>query len=224
MKNKSRLINLILQIKAFLDSFQADLHQRLEEKPRSQSQKQKSKVVRHRPFYAIDVILTGLDLRSLMARFSEPEKQLINPDFATNSTKFWDGFTPSPPSSDWIDFDDFKETDWEIPETKSTFYLYQTASCPRFVYFKRVPIDPGMNSTNVKFGDEATHVCLMGKEPSTQTSSFLCPLLDTSVGIQEVQLQFGIKRLLDLRKQMVARDQGAESHNILDEGGMFSER
>lgn len=155
-----------------MDTFQADLHQRLEEKTRSKSQKQKSKVVRHRPFYAIDVILSGLDLRSLMATFVEPDKPPMDTGVNFNSRNFLNAFTPCSPLSDWIDLNDFKETDWEMPETKPTVYIYETASCPRFVYFKRMPTDLISNSNKVKFGDEATHVCLMGKEPSMQSPLF----------------------------------------------------
>ncbi|GJJ07408.1 hypothetical protein Clacol_001610 [Clathrus columnatus] len=188
-------------IKTFLESFQADLHQRLEEKARSRNQKQKSKVIRHRPFYAIDVILTGLDLRSLMAKFVDPDKRLVNPNFTANSTNFWDTLTPCSSTSEWIDLDDFTETDWQIPEADPTIYLYETAFCPRFVYFKRLPLDSMLSSNTNKFGDEATHVCLMGKEPS----------------VQQVQLQFGIKRLLDLRMQAIAREQNIYNEHILDD-------
>lgn len=183
-------------------SFQVDLHQRLEEKPRSKNQKQKSKVVRHRPFYAIDVILTGLDLRSLMATFVESDNRTSDLDINFNSHKFLSTFTPCSPSSDWINMDDFKETDWETPRTKPTVYLYETAYCPKFVYFKRVPTDLVSNTNTVKFGDEATHVCLMGKEPS----------------VQEVQLQFGIERLLDLKTELIKQEQNAEAHANMSNG------
>jgi Fmp27, WPPW motif-containing RBG unit len=159
------------QVKAFLEHFQADLHQR-EEETSVKRRGVEPKVIRHKPFSAIDVVITSIDLRALFAVFAEPEKKSFPlKESLPSMTRFWEYLDPTPLFSTWVDMDDFMEVDW-LPNEKPNLYLHEAAHCPRFVYFKRTPrrsssqdgYDAGRSQT--KFGDEETHVCLMGKEQS----------------------------------------------------------
>lgn len=160
------------QVKAFIEHFQADMHQREEETSIKQQEAVEPKVIRHKPFSAIDVVITGIDLRALFAVFPEPEKKSFPLKGSLPSmTRFWECLDPTPLSSSWVDIDDFMEVDW-LPNDKPSLYLHEAAHCPRFVYLKRTPRTGTSQDgyyagrSQTKFGDEATHVCLMGKEPS----------------------------------------------------------
>lgn len=157
------------KVKAFLEHFKADMHQREEETHFSQHEGDEPKILRHKPFSAVDVVITGIDLRALFAIFAEPQKKSIPlKESLPSVTTFWKHMDPSLLSSTWVDMDDFTEIDWLPSDEKPNLHLHEAAHCPRFVYFKRSraisPEDTGQSHT--KFGDEETHVCLMGKEPS----------------------------------------------------------
>jgi Fmp27, WPPW motif-containing RBG unit len=149
------------------------MHQREEETYLNQREGDEHKIIRHKPFSAVDVVITGIDLRALFAVFAEPQKKNISlKESLPSVTRFWDDLDPIPLSSTWLDIDDFKEIDWLPSDKEPSLYLHETAHCPRFVYFKRTPRTAfqrdgcGTGRSNTKFGEEETHKCLMGKEPS----------------------------------------------------------
>ncbi|KIJ56610.1 hypothetical protein M422DRAFT_218123 [Sphaerobolus stellatus SS14] len=180
-------------VKAFLEKFQADMHQREEEWTILSPESGEYKKVKRKPFSAVDVVITGLDLRALFAVFLEPGKMSFPlQDAFPGSRRFWEDLTPLPMSSEWIDPDDFVELDWIPLDGEPNLYMNQAVHCPRFVYFKRasqfdVAVGDGATPhTRSKFGEEDTHVCLMGKEPTAH----------------EIQLAFAIKRLAELREKL----------------------
>ncbi|KAG2141789.1 golgi-body localization protein domain-containing protein [Suillus bovinus] len=150
--------------KANVGHFQADMHQRDQESIAPGDSQDSIKVVRHKPFYAAEVVMKDMDLRAMLATFSEPLKQAIPLSFecdqnANNSTK------PSPIStpSDWIDADDFVETDWSSKH-EPDIQLLPLLLCSRLTYFKKNATSGAMEGS--KFGVEDTHTCLLGSEPS----------------------------------------------------------
>lgn len=149
------------------------MHQREEESYLNRRDGDDPKIIRHKPFSAVDVVITGIDLRALFAVFAEPQKKTIPlKESPPTVTMFWENLEPSPLSSTWVDVDDFMEVDWLPGDKKPNLHLHEVAHCPRFVYFKRTPRrgspedGHGAGRSHTKFGDEETHVCMMGKEPS----------------------------------------------------------
>ncbi|KAG1855096.1 hypothetical protein C8R48DRAFT_776498 [Suillus tomentosus] len=63
--------------KANVGHFQADMHQRDQESIAPGDGQDSIKVVRHKPFYAAEVVMKDMDLRAMPATFSEPLKQAI---------------------------------------------------------------------------------------------------------------------------------------------------
>ncbi|CAE6347030.1 unnamed protein product [Rhizoctonia solani] len=180
-------------IKAVVETFQADLHQRDEIEIIKNEVTGDSKKKTHKPFYAAEVVAKGLDLRAMLARFREPEKPgvdlppLPSGEFETSSS----ARPPLPPSSKepmhsrWVDLDDFVETDWTPNDSNPALWLFTVASCPRITYFKKPerPISNDIRHTTCSipeeslspFGNENTHKCLMGTEESTiQVQAALC--------------------------------------------------
>ncbi|KAI9001069.1 golgi-body localization protein domain-containing protein [Trametes punicea] len=156
-------------VKALINEFHADMHQRDTET--SEMTHGGLKKVHHKPFYAIEVVLKGLDLRAMLAVFPDPLKQctpLENTPLVSNY-RTRNNLTPIDLTSDWVDMDDFAVYEEETPSLPD-IYLLPAASCPRFTYFKRVDeydsSGPEKPSDRTKFGSERTHVCLIGKEAS----------------------------------------------------------
>ncbi|KAI0939194.1 hypothetical protein AcV5_000680 [Taiwanofungus camphoratus] len=185
-------------VKAFIDQFQADLHQRDQESSRLTLGGPKT--VHHKPFHAIEVVLKGLDLRSMLATFTESLKKQVNMESSPLVSNYRAEIKAAAiaPGSPWLDLDDFGGTEWS--SAVPTVHLFPIASCPRFTYFKR-PVDHGSRrpdslGESSKFGTEDTHVCFLGKEASvTQVQIGL-----TSSRIDELQRKLaGDLRMLEER-------------------------
>lgn len=150
--------------KANVGHFQADMHQRDQESIAPGDSQDSIKVVRHKPFYAAEVVMKDMDLRAMLATFSEPLKQAIPLAFesdrdASNATKPLPTIAPS----DWIDVDDFVETNWSSKH-EPDIRLLPLLLCSRLTYFKKNATSGPMEGS--KFGVEDTHTCLLGSEPS----------------------------------------------------------
>jgi hypothetical protein len=152
-------------IKAMIDEFQADLHQRDQEITVQGLSSNVVKVVRHKSFYAAEVVFKGLDLRAMLAIFHEPLKKLVevtSPPLRSNYRTRND-LPIIDPSSAWIDGHDFVETDW-TPSVTPTVHFLPIAVCPRLTYFKHSSKTSATQVERSKFGAEDTHICLSGKE------------------------------------------------------------
>lgn len=154
-------------VKALIGKFHADMHQR--DTATTELTDGGTKTVHNKPFYAIEVVLKGLDLRAMLAVFSDPLKQCTpveNSPFVSNY-RTRNELPSIPLHSSWVDMDDFAFDDTEgtvVPEV----HLLPAVSCPRFTYFKQYDDDldrQDQPASHSKFGAEDTHVCFIGKEP-----------------------------------------------------------
>lgn len=171
-------------LKAFAKHFEADLHQREEEFTAAGSEPGTQKKAQHKSFYAIEVKLAEIRLRAMFAAFNEPSRSLI--DFGEDVEEtFYKDIKPEEEGTEaqsaWFNLDDFVETDWRPPGIEPAFYSMQVASCPRFTYFKRAGENRGRSegeglnghSGKSRFGNEDTHVCLIGRETCEPNTSYL---------------------------------------------------
>jgi hypothetical protein len=152
-------------LKGKVDELQADLHQREEESTVPGPIPDTTRVLRNKPFYAAEVILKGLDLRALLATFSESMKQNVQMTAPPQRGNYRNhtNLTTTSSSSLWHDLDDFVELDWS-PIDNPSLHLLPFATCPHFTYFKRKE-GPFKSQRTSKFGTEHSHMCLLGKEP-----------------------------------------------------------
>ncbi|KAG9126473.1 hypothetical protein FRC07_003289 [Ceratobasidium sp. 392] len=180
-------------VKAVVESLQADLHQRDQMETIRNSVTGITTQKAHKPFAAAEVVAKGLDLRAMLAHFSESEKPLVNlPPVPNNEFDSSSSARPAMPdsskeplSSRWVDMDDFVEVDWAPSDEEPDLWLFNAASCPRIMYFKKPDHPPPKNNAAAscatvenavsRFGNEDTHVCFMGTELSTiQVQAALC--------------------------------------------------
>lgn len=157
-------------VKALIETFQADLHQREQTITIKDAKSGVVKTIAKKPFHAAEVVITGLSLRVLRAVFTEPEKTMVQLD-----GKHEDEPTVLPPgptedfSSAWVDLDDFRELNWTQTDRQPRLWLLPIGECPRFTFFKRVSLQQaspkeGAGIETSKFGNEDTHVCFLGKQ------------------------------------------------------------
>jgi hypothetical protein len=159
-------------VKALIDRFYADMHQREQEMLVPGLTAGSSRIIRRKPFDAAEVVMKGMDLRVLLAVFDDPLKESVPMD-ATSQSSNYRAPREMPimnNNSVWVDIDDFVETDW-APPSVDTVHLLPAATCPQFTYFKRNQepsrVNRNSNIHGSKFGDEDTHTCFMGKEACT---------------------------------------------------------
>ncbi|KAI6163026.1 golgi-body localization protein domain-containing protein [Pisolithus thermaeus] len=185
-------------MKAKVDLLQADLHQREQETIAPGKIPDSIQVVRHKPFYAAEVIMKDLDVRVLQATFSEPLKQAVHvsPGSENSSKKVLSSSSEMP--SSWMDKDDFVETDW-FPQHQPRVHLLPVLSCPKLTYFKRHSQHTEIQAENSKFGNEDTHVCLLGCEPS----------------VPQVEISLAEARVSLLQEEMRSTE-SIEKHRALD--------
>lgn len=141
------------------------MHQREEESTVPGPIPGTTRTIRRKPFYTAEVIMKGLELRAMIATFSEPMKQSVEmaaPRERSNYRKHADLPTTNPKSI-WYDLADFIELDW-LPPDGLTLHLLPLATCPHFTYFKLKEALSGPQQVS-KFGSEHSHICLLGKEP-----------------------------------------------------------
>jgi RNA pol II promoter Fmp27 protein domain len=175
-------ITRFVGVKALIDNFHADMHQRDQESTQYNPLLDATEVVHHKVFNAAEVVLRGLDLRAMLATFADPVKNIVFPEPCAGMSQ--DRIRTNLPVTDsesiWIDNDDFIEIDWRTSDLPKV-NLLRTATCPHFTYFKRSVEkdykDPHQRTEYSKFDTEDTHVCLLGKEPSLFGFSLLVPLL-----------------------------------------------
>ncbi|EJU06094.1 hypothetical protein DACRYDRAFT_97695 [Dacryopinax primogenitus] len=163
-------------IKAMVEQFQADLHQRLQEVVIFHEKLQTTKRRVRKRFCAADVTLTNVEMRTMAAVFSEPEKTTVvdgidDDDSAEAESHF--SFVCDEVEPGWFDLDDFVDVDWSPSDHKPKIRLLRIGTCPRFSFSKRANArrlnrrssdhssNSGMEVT--KFGDEDTHICLAGQ-------------------------------------------------------------
>jgi hypothetical protein len=148
-------------VKGIIEEFQVDMHQREEEISVPGFRPNSTKLIRKKPFSAVELVLKGLDLRAMLATFEDPLKIDVgvgsSPQRSNYRTRT--DLPPTPADSEWMDEDDFIELDWTPPSAPSPHFL-PVATCPRFTYFRR-----GAVTETTKFGLEKSHTCYLGKEP-----------------------------------------------------------
>ncbi|KAI0750742.1 golgi-body localization protein domain-containing protein [Daedaleopsis nitida] len=185
-------------VKALIEEFHADMHQRDTEA--TEPTEGGVKTVHHKPFYAIEVVLKGLDLRAMLAIFADQLKQCTPVEYSpmVSNYRTRNNLTPIDARSNWVDMDDFGVDEDDSSEEPEVFLL-PTVACPRFTYFKRVDEDRAEEIeqpvSRSKFGAEDTHVCFLGKEQS----------------IPQVQMELASQRVERLRQQK-AHDDTKKTH------------
>lgn len=153
-------------VKGIVDELRVDMHQRDQETQVRGVDPDTTKTTHRKPFYAAEVVLKGVDLRTVLATFAEPLKAEVftaKPPSTSNAYLKYDDLPQTSTTSSWYNINDFIELDWTSSSEPILHYI-PLLTCPRFAYFKRNAAKTGSKQDN-KFGTEDTHHCLLGQEP-----------------------------------------------------------
>jgi hypothetical protein len=193
-------------IKLAVSKFQADMHQR-DEDSITVTPTGKTTVTHRKAFHSTEVVIRGLDLRSMYAVFSDPEKLHIQlPKESLGGVKKpWGNAERLERSLEWYSNDDWTEVDI-APPAEGAIYWAEVAKCPMFTYFKPLHEDGAQPSTDTnekiisRFGGEQTHDCVIGKEPCECTASLpsITPIT-RSTAITQYQITLAQQRLEELK-------------------------
>lgn len=167
-------------LKARIGHFQADAHQREQEKVVRNELLDRVKVVKHKPFYAGEIYLDHVHLRAISATFDDADKRLTQSDTASEAfSETLSGMRVSEmvdAEASWFAYDDYVDTTSRPDNADPVMEMYDIATCPRVQFSKwvsarrmtndiRKEVQAGDGTTSSleasKFGHERTHDCLM---------------------------------------------------------------
>lgn len=169
-------------VKAKIDSFTLDLHQRKEERLVTNKELHTERKSSHMKIYRGQVDFMATDLRALTAEFEgnlsedvHAENQQKDPMNEANNPRFeyaarLGDFDVSQKDIHWIDMDDFVELDSLLAEKSPKCRIIPLAYSPRFLYDRDTTQregsdhDGGLQKVAIpgqRFGFEKTHLCSM---------------------------------------------------------------
>ncbi|GAC93156.1 potential mitochondrial protein Fmp27 [Pseudozyma hubeiensis SY62] len=131
-------------VKARVDSFTLDMHQRQQETVKDRPELGAPRVIFHKPFYEAEVKCDAIDLKTLAARMREDAgmaEAVEDPEIG--ESMFDDLFAGDARISDdelvWIDMNDFVELDSEtIRDPSPKVRMFPALACPQFNYYRKV--------------------------------------------------------------------------------------
>ena len=188
-----------LGVKAHIQHFQAYLHQREQTKIVRKEALGRMGTIKHKPFYAADVILEAMELRAISTVFESQSKAFLE-KIATHM-----GDVPEPDGqlvedlphdeAPWYNGDDYVDTDGRPADQNPRFEMHELGFCPQFHYSRWLPalkLRPdviekmkkghwfGTDLEASKFGKEPSHQCLLGEhqgQPRFRSLSYLIVLI-----------------------------------------------
>lgn len=156
-------------LKAKLDSFMVDIHQRREDTEQSTTMRiNRAELDFHSAdIRAVSAMITGATADELMKQAAEAPLNLAEGTIRYSGDM--SQFTIPDADYSWIDMDDFVELDWVLPggQTPKT-KIMPLAYTPRFTYFRQTDhseLVSNLESGNPisPFGHEPTHDCLLSE-------------------------------------------------------------
>ncbi|KAL7273053.1 Protein SABRE [Rhizina undulata] len=185
-------------LKAKLDSFMVDMHQRREETmPNGQSTGMR--------LNQAEIDFHSADIRAVSAVISESTieelmKQADEAPMMAEGVIRYSGdmsqFTIPDGDYSWVDMDDFAELDWALPTNKTPKTLIMPlAFAPRLTYFRQTDHGEG-NSFSSPFGHEPTHDCVMSQ--NNDPREIQCGLVQARLEKVNEQMQKNKEALSDL--------------------------
>lgn len=131
-------------IKARIDSFSLDMHQRQQETVKDRPELGGPRIVFHKPFYEAEVKAETIDLKTIAARCrEESEMPAALEDHDLGENIFDDLFAEDVVISDdelvWFDMNDLVELDAQpIKDPNPKIRMFPAMVCPQFHYYRKV--------------------------------------------------------------------------------------
>ncbi|GJN94531.1 hypothetical protein Rhopal_007614-T1 [Rhodotorula paludigena] len=246
----SRGETTVLGMKGKIGRFNVDLHQRTQEMVIRRDEMSESKTVKHKAFYMAEVDMDVLDLRCISALFQEPIKAQVAPadadaDEEANPPPVYESYGASSEDQAWIDYNDFHDAIYTMPlEEEPAIRILPFMVCPRFTYYRHKDAAPTKDADDEvppederstpperpksKFGNELSHICLMGCATDTVTVQIeeaenrLLAQSDDQVRSDEIDLRIRavrriVERLCKVRDEASQASQRPDSDSHVDQ-------
>jgi hypothetical protein len=211
-------------LKAKLDTFLLDIHQRREESiltPKSTTMKINQAEL---DFHSADIravhAVTPSDTVAELVDQASSELQYLSETI--RYTGDMSQFTIVDGDYSWIDMDDFVELDWAQRYKTPKTSIMPLAYAPRFTYFRQTD-HSGAFSAMSPFGNEASHDCIMSL--NNDPREIQCALVQSRlerVNYQMSKNKEAIENLAQLTKQNpTVMDLQAESEKLIEESSIL---
>lgn len=212
-------------LKARLDSFMFDLHQRREEfrtlvqAPKNQEDSKQNQTTGMR-INQVQLDLIKTDVRAVSASIAGTDSD--DADNATNEdivsynqepfTADLSKFTIPDNDWGWVDMDDFIELGWILPTDRHPeTQILPLAFAPRFTYFRQTDhannISGDRNRTSA-FGNEPTHHCVMSTRNDPRRVQ--CRLIEQRIGRVKEQVAYNQRAVGEAELHVVRNSEGKE--------------
>ncbi|KAF2201026.1 hypothetical protein GQ43DRAFT_481072 [Delitschia confertaspora ATCC 74209] len=215
-------------LKARLDSFMLDLHQRREEfrtvvqAPMSQQDSKQNKTTGMR-INEVQLDLIRTDVRAISVNSSSKDH---DPDDDA-SVDTLPGFNPENLTADlskfiipdndlgWVDMDDFVELGWILPSDRNPqTKILPLAFAPRFTYFRQTDHQENVGGDNHRsspFGNEPTHHCVMSARNDPRRVQ--CQLIEERLGRIREQMTQNRRAIGELELKIVREPENQDELN-----------
>lgn len=150
----------------------------------------------HKVFYAVDLLLSGIEVKGVCANFTETTK------VESNGTPQLARIDDLPQEKrDWYNFFDFIDADKKPFDRNPELEIIDVMDCPQVFYSKRVkarqiptndadekPLGDEDEAETSKFGHELSHICYLG----------------AAGGVAETQMRITRERIAELEERQNA--------------------
>ncbi|KAJ4376167.1 Protein SABRE [Neocucurbitaria cava] len=212
-------------LKARLDSFMFDLHQRREEfrtlvqAPKSQEDSKQNQTTGMR-INQVQLDLIRTDVRAVSASIAGTDPEDVDNATAEDVASFnQDSLTAdlskfTIPDNDWgwVDMDDFIELGWILPSGRHPeTQILPLAFAPRFTYFRQTDHANNISGDKYRtsaFGNEATHHCVMSQRNDPRRVQ--CHLIEQRIERVKEQVAHNQRTVGDAELKIVRDPEGKE--------------
>ena len=180
-----------LGVKGRISKFKADAHMRIQEKTIRHEKLHSTKVIKHKAFYAADLLLGGIEVKGIRADFAETVRRHPQELPEAPNTKVDD---LPPEKRAWYNSFDFIDADKRPFDPNPEVEIVDMMDCPQVFFSKRNKVrqttphddedredgksngrgskeaedgeDSRYNLESSKFGHEKSHICYLGAAKS----------------------------------------------------------
>ncbi|CAO2651870.1 Nn.00g001530.m01.CDS01 [Neocucurbitaria sp. VM-36] len=216
-------------LKARLDSFMFDLHQRREEfrtlvqAPKSQEDSKQNQTTGMR-INQVQLDLIRTDVRAVSASIAGTDPEEVDnatpEDLASYNqeslTADLSKFTIPDNDWGWVDMDDFIELGWILPSGRHPdTQILPLAFAPRFTYFRQTDHANNISGDKYRtsaFGNEPTHHCVMSQRNDPRRVQ--CHLIEQRIERVKEQVAHNQRAVGDAELKIVREIEGGEELQI----------
>jgi hypothetical protein len=209
--------------KARFGRFRADAHQRAQEKVVHHEKLERVKVITHKPFYALDLILEDIEVKGIRAEFNELPNHIAarraSSDSSSDSASSIKGSAKdkieyvrasemAPADKAWFNFFDFVDSDKRPLDHDPNIELLDVADCPEVFWSMRTKVrrttptdDQSDESGSAPDAEESDKSSYLERSKFGDEPTHVCYLRENK-SVAPVQIQITRARIRELQNKV----------------------